>query len=40
MEDMEQLVVCGGCNVKIGAGNLGRLLADLPRRQSPDLLVG
>lgn len=40
MEDMEQLVVCGGCNAKIGAGNLGRLLADLPRRQSPDLLVG
>ena len=38
--DDNQLVVCGGCNAKIGAGNLKPLLQDLPRRESPDLLVG
>lgn len=38
--DDNQLVVCGGCNAKIGAGNLEPLLQDLPRRESPDLLVG
>ena len=38
--NQEQLVVCGGCNAKIGAGNLGKLLTDLPRRTDPRQLVG
>lgn len=37
---MEQLVVCGGCNAKIGAGNLERLLEGLPKLNSDKLLVG
>ncbi|MEN6316537.1 MAG: selenide, water dikinase SelD [Veillonellales bacterium] len=37
---MEQLVVCGGCNAKIGAGNLGKLLEGLPKLNSDKLLVG
>lgn len=40
METMEQLIVCGGCNAKIGPGNLGELLADLPKVEHKDLLVG
>lgn len=40
METMEQLIVCGGCNAKIGPGNLGDLLADLPKSTNEDLLVG
>ena len=37
---MEELIVCGGCNAKIGAGNLGRLLRDLPKCTGERLLVG
>lgn len=37
---MEQLFVCGGCNAKIGPGNLSSLLSDLPSATSEDLLVG
>lgn len=35
------LTVCGGCNAKIGAGNLAAILKSLPRpKQSDRLLVG
>jgi len=34
------LIVCGGCNAKIGPGNLGEILQALPRQQNDDLLVG
>lgn len=37
---MEQLFVCGGCNAKIGPGNLSNLLSDLPSLTSENLLVG
>lgn len=37
---MEELIVCGGCNAKIGAGNLGKLLEGLPKITSDRLLVG
>ena len=40
MDTIEQLIVCGGCNAKIGPGNLGELLADLPKSQDENLLVG
>lgn len=40
MEDLEQLIVCGGCNAKIGPGDLGDLLADLPKVTNDKLLVG
>ncbi|GCF93020.1 selenide, water dikinase SelD [Enterococcus florum] len=40
METIEQLIVCGGCNAKIGPGNLGELLADLPKSTNENLLVG
>lgn len=40
MEDLGQLIVCGGCNAKIGAGDLGDLLSDLPKISSDRLLVG
>lgn len=40
MESVQQLIVCGGCNAKIGPGNLGELLADLPKTTHEDLLVG
>ncbi|GAA2916415.1 selenide, water dikinase SelD [Enterococcus pseudoavium] len=40
METVQQLIVCGGCNAKIGPGNLGDLLADLPKATNENLLVG
>lgn len=40
METVQQLIVCGGCNAKIGPGNLGELLADLPKATNENLLVG
>jgi selenide,water dikinase len=40
METVQQLIVCGGCNAKIGPGNLGEILADLPKATSEKLLVG
>jgi selenide,water dikinase len=40
MEMTDQLVVCGGCNAKIGPGNLEDLLADLPKSTNENLLVG
>lgn len=40
METIEQLIVCGGCNAKIGPGSLGDLLADLPKSKDQNLLVG
>ena len=40
METAQQLIVCGGCNAKIGPGNLGELLADLPKATNENLLVG
>ena len=40
MESTKQLIVCGGCNAKIGPGQLGELLNDLPHQQDDRLLVG
>lgn len=40
METVQQLIVCGGCNAKIGPGNLGDLLAELPKATNKNLLVG
>lgn len=40
VESNHELIVCGGCNAKIGAGDLGGLLADLPRISNDALLVG
>jgi selenide,water dikinase len=40
METVQQVIVCGGCNAKIGPGNLGEILADLPKATSEKLLVG
>lgn len=40
MDTIEQLIVCGGCNAKIGPGSLGELLADLPKSSNENLLVG
>lgn len=40
METTEKLIVCGGCNAKIGPGDLGGLLKDLPKTNSDKLLVG
>ena len=39
-KEIEQLIICGGCNAKIGPGNLGNILADLPKSQDEKLLVG
>lgn len=37
----EQLIVCGGCNAKMGPGNLADILAKLPANKRDDaLLVG
>ncbi|BDR57608.1 selenide, water dikinase SelD [Xylocopilactobacillus apicola] len=38
--DEEQLFVCGGCNAKMGPGDLKNLLNDLPQNHDPRLLVG
>ncbi len=40
MSKDDSLFVCGGCNAKIGAGVLGKLLKDLPKTPYPGLLVG
>lgn len=37
---MEQLIVCGGCNAKIGAGQLDKILTKIPRFKNKNLLVG
>ena len=34
------LIICGGCNAKIGPGDLSEVLKGLPSQQSDDLLVG
>lgn len=38
--DTNSLIVCGGCNAKIGAGDLHNLLQGLPRNFSPHMLIG
>lgn len=35
-----QLIVCGGCNAKMGPADLDILLKDLPNNQDPNLIVG
>lgn len=37
---MDRLIVCGGCNAKIGAGQLNKILAQIPRQKDDRLLVG
>ena len=39
-EDKDSLFVCGGCNAKIGAGTLSKILKNLPKTPYPGLLVG
>ncbi|WP_314059314.1 selenide, water dikinase SelD [uncultured Vagococcus sp.] len=39
-EEFGQLFICGGCNAKIGPGNLSNLLEQLPKNEDPRLLVG
>lgn len=39
-QESNSLLVCGGCNAKIGAGVLGDLLKKLPKTFHPDLLIG
>lgn len=36
----KELYICGGCNAKIGAGELSSILKDLPQPKSDKLLVG
>ncbi|MCL2559801.1 MAG: selenide, water dikinase SelD [Turicibacter sp.] len=36
----KDLIICGGCNAKIGPGNLSKLLNNLPKQQNEQLLVG
>ncbi|RLK64115.1 selenide, water dikinase SelD [Atopobacter sp. AH10] len=36
----DELFICGGCNAKIGPGNLSNLLKELPKKEDPNLLVG
>ncbi|MDF0480041.1 selenide, water dikinase SelD [Vagococcus sp. PNs007] len=36
----EQLFICGGCNAKIGPGDLSKILKDIPKTSSDKLLVG
>lgn len=38
--NFEELLVCGGCNAKIGPGNLSKILKKLPKNEDPRLLVG
>ena len=37
---LTKLSECGGCGAKVGAGELRKLLSDLPVKDDPDLLVG
>lgn len=39
-KEFGKLFICGGCNAKIGPGNLSQLLEGLPKNQDPRLLVG
>ncbi|MBP1040505.1 selenide, water dikinase SelD [Vagococcus sp. BWB3-3] len=39
-EEFGKLFICGGCNAKIGPGNLSGLLGKLPKNEDPRLLVG
>ena len=36
----EKMVICGGCNAKVGPGALNQILKAIPRREHHDLLVG
>jgi selenide,water dikinase len=38
--EVKELIICGGCNAKIGPDDLGQILASLPRKKHDDLLVG
>ena len=38
--ETKKMVICGGCNAKIGPGLLGSILEKLPKENHKDLLVG
>lgn len=38
--ETKQMIICGGCNAKIGPGALSKLLEKIPRAKHEDLLVG
>lgn len=40
MDKNKQLFVCGGCNAKIGPGNLNKILDELPKSHDDRVLVG
>ena len=40
MSKNKKMVICGGCNAKIGPGLLGSILEKLPKENHEDLLVG
>ena len=39
-KESKKMVICGGCNAKIGAGLLSSIISKLPREEHKDLLVG
>ena len=39
-KESKKMVICGGCNAKIGAGVLSSIISKLPREEHEDLLVG
>ena len=40
VEEVEKMMVCGGCNAKIGPGELSSILETIPRIKHENLLVG
>jgi len=38
--EMKKMVICGGCNAKIGPGALSQILGKIPQKEHDDLLVG
>lgn len=39
MDTAEKLIVCGGCNAKLGPGKLENILKDLNQEKKPDVMV-
>ncbi|KRL66302.1 selenide, water dikinase SelD [Companilactobacillus versmoldensis] len=39
MDTTEKLIVCGGCNAKLGPGKLENILKDLHQKEKPDVMV-
>jgi len=39
-QEVKKMVICGGCNAKVGLGALSQILGAIPRIEHDDLLVG